>query len=155
MPRYLADAAGSGVSDIRVNGVYGSGRHGAWQFVAHLTWRQRDGSVGGGIVSLPQYAGAPAADSPFTAGRLANEERAGWTLPQLRDRTTGLPGTDATLALLELEITPSNDGTLTFCSATRIGSARCIGEMRDGRRRLFTANVALSSENGPLSVHRA
>ena len=56
---YLRRLAGPAATDIRINGVYGSGHHGAWQFVAALTWRTPEGTITGGTTSLPQLAGAP------------------------------------------------------------------------------------------------
>lgn len=55
--RYLTDIAPAARDDVRVNGIYGSGHRGAWQFVAHVTWRAADGTIDGGVTNLPLLAG--------------------------------------------------------------------------------------------------
>ena len=57
--RYLTDIAPAARADVRVNGIYGSGHAGAWQFVAHVTWRTADGTIDGGVTNLPILAGEP------------------------------------------------------------------------------------------------
>src|SRR4051794_37641138 len=84
--RYLEDAADPAARDIRVNGLYGSGHVGAWQFVAHITWHDAAGGIHGGTVTLPQQAGRPAVRSEFDDQRLSREEAIGWRLQRLNDR---------------------------------------------------------------------
>jgi hypothetical protein len=134
---YLRRIAGPEARDIRVNGLYGSGHHGAWQFVAHLTWHTPDGDVAGGTTSLPQLAGQPALDSAFSAERLTQEERLGWTLRTVADVLDKTPRPDDDLALVDLEIPASGPASLIACHAHVEIVARC--ETRDARGSL--ANV--------------
>jgi hypothetical protein len=154
LPSYLAAAAPPGATAIRVNGVYGSGGRGAWQFVAHLTWRTRDGDVTGGIVYLPEGVGAPAGSTPFPPERLAVEEHLGWSLSELGSATRAWTHADAGLAMLELAIPTSADGQLTLCSASAPGSASCTVRSRHGRTSTSRSQLDVTPELGPLSVQR-
>ena len=154
LPDYLARAVGPDARDLRINGVYGSGREGAWQFVAHLTWRSSGGNVTGGVVRLPQGAGGQAGESPVSPDQLVDEQARGWTLAQLRRDTERLGRVDATAALLELEIPITNAGTLTFCAADGRGLAMCSARDRSGVVRRFSAHVSVNAADGALSVRR-
>ncbi|GAC1442374.1 MAG: hypothetical protein NVSMB55_12900 [Mycobacteriales bacterium] len=155
LPSYLARGVGPTARDVRVNGVYGSGRDGAWQFVAHLTWRTSAGVVTGGVLTLPQQAGGPAADSPVPADRLVDEQARGWTLTELGRETAVVGPVDAAAALLELEIPTSDDGTVTFCAADGGGRASCSSRGRAGVARSFSARVEVNAADGALSVRRS
>src|SRR5438270_242487 len=80
---YLQRVVGPHAHEVRVNGVYGSAHDGAWQFVAHLTWRDAAGSIHGGTTDLPTLAGAATLPSEFGDGRLSAEEDIGWSLHTL------------------------------------------------------------------------
>jgi hypothetical protein len=154
LDRYLTAAAGPDAKDIRVNAVYGSGHQGAWQFVAHLTWRSPDGTVHGGTSVLPQDAGRAATTSTFDDDRLAAEERRGWPLTELRSRLAHIREQSEPLALLELEIPAERSGSLTFCYSRRPPTATC----RTTTRRRDAATFADTLTDEPpleaLSVQR-
>ncbi len=132
---YLQRIAGPDARDIRVNGLYGSGHDGAWQFIAHLTWHTADGDVAGGTTSLPQLAGQPALDSAFSAERLTSEQGLGWTLSTLDAVLDSLPSPDAPLALVDLEIPTSSPAELIACFAGRDAIAHCETRDQSGDRR--------------------
>lgn len=155
LPLHLRQAAPPDARDVRVNGVYGSGRSGAWQFIAHLTWRLPDGSIGGGLVSLPEGAGDPAALSPFAAQRLAAEERLGWPLSELAAATARLPDKAAWAAMLELAIPAAGESTVTFCAADRHALARCRSRYRHGPWRTHSRRLQVNQQGGALSVTAA
>jgi hypothetical protein len=152
MARYLSDAAGADARDIRVNGLYGSGHAGAWQFVAHITWLDEAGNIHGGTVTLPQQAGQPAVRSDFDEKRLRAEAEIGWSLSELADRADRLEGTADRLSLLELEIPVGVSGTLTSCHAAAPGLGECRELSTDGERRDFTGTLSDEPLNGALSV---
>lgn len=154
LPDYLARAVGPGARAVRVNGVYGSGRDGAWQFVAHLTWRTSQGDVAGGVVRLPQDAGGQAGDSPVSRDQLIDEEARGWTLDRLRRETKAVGPVGARAALLELEIPAEDSGTITFCSADGQIALTCRSRGPSGAASSFNARLQLSPDDGPLSVRR-
>jgi hypothetical protein len=153
LSRIVPDAA----SGVRINNVYGSGHGGAWQFVAHLSWHGRDGSLRGGAAVLPQRAGQPPLDTRFPASRLAVEEKIGWTLDELSSATADLPATSAPLAMLEYAPTPETHDALTYCRASGTGvTARCV--RRDGagdRSGAFTNRLTDDPSRDELSVQRA
>jgi hypothetical protein len=155
LPSYLRLAAGSGSRDIRVNGVYGSGRDGAWQFVAHISWVDRGRQVRGGVVELPAGVGADPSTSPLTTARLISEEHRGWTLDQLAHAIANAAPRQLPLAMLELEIPSQTDGTLTFCTA-RADLGSCVVVHRTGAAERAADPVRLVSDAaaGPLSVRR-
>lgn len=133
--RYLAEIAPAQRHDVRVNGLYGSGHDGAWQFVAHLTWRTPDGTIDGGVTNLPILAGTEPLDSPVDTSRFAGEHDTGWTLDELHAVLARLDGMDDDLALVELEVSASRDSVVA-CRARRgepVG--RCVEH--DRRRRLL------------------
>jgi hypothetical protein len=156
LAHYLQRAAGPGARDVRVNGVYGSARDGAWQFTAHLTWRTA-GSVKGGVVDLPQGAGTPAGASPVTTQRLAEEQRIGWTMPELARVTSRVGSGRGHAAVLELQISEAGEGELSYCAAAASAPtamlAQCANFAASGqRRRSFEAELTLAPNDGPLSI---
>jgi hypothetical protein len=152
---YLQRAVGPGAHDIRVNGVYGSAHDGAWQFVAHITWRDSRGAVHGGTTDLPILAGTRTTTSPFGTERLAHEEAMGWPLPTLRRVFGGIRHSDASLALVELQITPAA-ASLVTCAARVARKAAC--EVLDAAGHAtshFMARLTNEPTAGPLAVRRA
>jgi hypothetical protein len=140
--------------ELRVNGVYGSGHAGAWQFVAHLSWLAADGTVHGGALQLPEQAGAAVAEDAPGSATLVHEQRIGWTPAQLSGVLGAASGPAAPLALLELEITDGDSG-LVSCRG-RGASASCAQYAVTGRRvRTFSDTFVDQSAAGPLSVQRA
>lgn len=152
---YLARVAGSDAHDIRVNGVYGSAHDGAWQFVAHLTWRDTAGGIHGGTTDLPTLAGAATMPSEFGATRLTVEEGIGWPLPTLDAVLSHLQHTDAALALVDLEIT-AETATVTACTAGVDGQGGCRVLDEHGRvTRTYEDTFTDEPTAGPLAVQRA
>lgn len=166
---YLTAAAGPDASDIRINGVFGSGHDGAWQFVAHLSWRDGAGRLESATTQLPQQAGTHTPDPSLTAGRLADEQRIGWTPTQLNTALAADRNLDrARLASLELQ-TADTDSALTTCTAPTAVSqsaataagpggaaepAVCAAQRLDGSRSTFADVLRDSPAGGPLSVQR-
>lgn len=131
--RYLADIAPAPRQDVRVNGVYGSGHSGAWQFVAHVTWRTADGTIDGGVTNLPILAGEPPWDSPIDASRFPEEHAIGWTLDDLARVLARVEGTDAGVAFVELEVTALRDSVVACHGARGNAVGRCVDRDRRGR----------------------
>ena len=152
---YLQRIAGPDARDIRVNGLYGSGHQGAWQFVAHLTWRTADDEVAGGTTSLPQLAGQRALDSAFSADRLTTEEQLGWTLNELDALLDKTSGSDDDLALVDLEIPLTGHPSLISCHAHHDNQGHCQSRRRSGRRIESTSEMLLDQpELAGISVQR-
>lgn len=153
---YLTRVAGPDARDVRVNGVYGSGHDGAWQFTAHLTWLDADGGVRGGTTTLPQLAGTDALQSELADERLQAEQDIGWSLSDLDAALDLLTGVSDPLAMLELEILPDRSGEVTSCHSNAAGApARCRSVTRDGERGPpFTDALADSPLADALSVQR-
>lgn len=151
---YLAEVAPARADDVRVNGVYGSGHSGAWQFVAHLTWRDED-VIRGGVTNLPALAGGAAVDSPVDESSLAAEHEIGWTLRQLNAVLSRLEGTDDALAMLELEITTTRDSFIACHSARRASTGYCTEHQRTGDViRRFSAALSDEPSGDAHSVRR-
>lgn len=165
---YLTAAAGPDARDVRINGVYGSGHDGAWQFVAHLSWRDAAGRLQSATTQLPQQTGANTPDPSLTGGRLADEQRIGWTPAQLDGALTTDRDLDrAVLASLELQ-TADTESTLTTCTATAASQSTataaepggygvpsaCAAQLLDGSRSTFADVLRDSPAGGPLSVQR-
>jgi hypothetical protein len=153
---YLRRVAGPDAHQIRVNGFYGSGHQGAWQFVAHLTWRTSDGQIAGGTTMLPLLAGQPTLKSSLRRARLDTEEHIGWTLKELDAVLDKASEVDAPLALAELEIPSDGAGKATTCHAHLGSPASC--EARDSRARrsnLFQDQLTDQPFLDALSVQRA
>lgn len=132
--RYLAGIAPAGRDDVRVNGIYGSGHAGAWQFVAHLTWRTADGSIDGGVTNLPILAGEPPWTSPVDPSTFSHEHEIGWTLDQVADVLARAEGADDDLAMVELEVTATRDSVVA-CHGRRADQVgRCVERDRNGNR---------------------
>ncbi|HVB26514.1 MAG TPA: hypothetical protein VNE21_01230 [Mycobacteriales bacterium] len=127
---FLAREAGPHPHDLRIDGVYGSGHGGAWEFVAALSWRDASGHVSGGTTELPALAGQPALTGVLSAAQLAAAEPIGWTPGQLSRALSRLPGLDDTLALIDVEVTRP-DSDLLACSGT-VRSAHCVVVSRSG-----------------------
>lgn len=165
---YLTAAAGPDAREVRINGVYGSGHDGAWQFVAHLTWRDPAGRLESATTQLPEQAGIHTPDPSLTGSRLTDEQRIGWTPAQLDAALAADPNLDrAPLASLELQ-TADTDAALTTCTASTASHAGtaavpasasgvpagCVTQRRDGTRNRFTDTLRDSPAGGPLSVQR-
>jgi hypothetical protein len=151
---YLQRVAGPGARDVRVNGFYGSGHSGAWQFVAHLTWRDATGAVRGGTTNLPQLAGSEALISAAEPDRLTREQAHGWTLNAVDDVLDRLDAVSSRLAMVELEIDSSGHGDVLFCRAPA-SHARCETRSSSGHRvAAFRARLVDEPLSGALSVHR-
>jgi hypothetical protein len=154
---YLSRVAGTDARDIRVNGVYGSGHGGAWQFTAHLSWFDADGVVRGGTTTLPQLAGSDPLQSDLDDARLQAEQDIGWSLADLDAALDQLSGVSDPLAMLELEILPDGAGDVTSCHSTAPGvAARCRTISRDGELGpAFADELTDSPLADALSVQRA
>lgn len=153
---FLADLPPDGARELRVNGVYGSGHHGAWQFVAHISWRNQDGTLSGGSTVLPRLISRPPLNTQLAPGKLDLEQRIGWTLEDL-DRVLGrLEVTAEPLAMLELAIPPDGIGRVIACRADSADQiAVCEERDRAGRRtRRFQDRLTDAPLLGELSVQR-
>lgn len=124
----LTSAVPTDARDVRVNGVYGSAHKGTWQFVASLTWRTADGTIGGGTTELPQHGGQPPIPSEFGPERLEHEHRIGWTIARLRHAMRHIDIGNEPLAMVELEITADEQPTVLACSAAGTESAASCTE---------------------------
>jgi hypothetical protein len=134
----LSDAVPPDVHDVRVNGVYGSAHKGTWQFVASLTWRTADGTIGGGTTELPQHGGQPPIPSQLDLERLEHEHRIGWSVAQLRHAMRRIDIGNESLAMVELAITADEQPRVLTCSAAGTeAAATCTEYDADGdvRRR--------------------
>lgn len=152
---YLQRLAGPDADDIRVNGVYGSGHDGAWQFTAHLSWHGPTGTVRGGTITLPQQAGSAALDSDFSVERLEAEQDIGWTLTDLDAALDTLIGVSDPLAMLELEIQPDGTGNIVSCHSHPDQTATCETRSRTGKAGpAFTDTLTDTPAAGALSVQR-
>lgn len=154
--RYLAEIAPAGRDDVRVNGIYGSGHAGAWQFVAHLTWRTADGTIDGGVTNLPILAGEPPWTSPVDPSTFPHEHEIGWTLDQVAGVLSRAEDADDDLAMVELEVTATRDSVVACHShrGDRIG--RCVERDRGGDRlRQFDAPLTDDPLGQATAVQRA
>jgi len=151
---YLHRAAGPDARDIRVNSFYGSGHHGAWQFIAHLTWRTPDGQIAGGVTSLPELASAAAWDSNFDGDRLVTEQQLGWTLDTLDRVLDAFDSVDAPLAMLNLDIVTGQSAEVVHCHSRSGRSGTCEARGQDGRRRTFHDELLDEPLLGAASVQR-
>lgn len=154
---YLTRVAGPDARQVRVNGVYGSGHSGAWQFTAHLSWRDADGLVQGGTTELPGLAGNPALQSDFDSERLGVEQEVGWSMSDLDRALDRLSGVNDRLAMLELEIRPDGSGDVVACrSAGTDDTATCRSVDRDARTgERFDARLTDEPHANALSVRRS
>lgn len=151
---YLTRVAPAGARDVRVNGLYGSGHGGAWQFVAHVTWRDSSGEIAGGTTNLPILAGGSALASAFDVERLKQEHTIGWSVEAIDSVLDTFDDVDASLALIEFEPT-GHDAVITQCAATRSGTGSCQTLGRNARV-LSRASAELTDDPlaGPLAVQR-
>ena len=154
--RYLADIAPAPRDDVRVNGIYGSGHSGAWQFVAHVTWRNADGTIDGGVTNLPALAGEPAWDSPIDRSRFDSEHAMGWTLNEIATVLARFDASDDDLAFVELEITAVRESVIA-CHGSRADMlGHCVERDRRGREaRTFDAHLTDNPLGQALAVQRA
>jgi hypothetical protein len=154
---YLTRVAGPDARDIRVNGVYGSGHDGAWQFTAHLSWRDAGGTVRGGTTTLPQLAGSDPLQTDLADDRLQAEQDVGWSLSDLDAALDQLTGLSDPLAMVELEILPDGTGDVTSCHSAASGAAAgCRTVSREGEfGPSFTDALSDSPLADALSVQRA
>jgi hypothetical protein len=153
--RYLAEIVPASRDAVRVNGIVGSGHGGAWQFAAHVTWHEPDGTINGGVTVLPDLAGDDPWDSPVDPSELPHEHEIGWTLDQLAAVLAHPKGTDDDRAMVELEITASRDSVIA-CHSPRDAVARCTEYDRTGRRtRAFTSRLSDTPLAGAVAVERA
>lgn len=154
--RYLADIAPAAREDVRVNGIYGSGHNGAWQFAAHLTWRTADGTINGGVTNLPVLAGEAPLDSPVDSSRFAEEHTIGWTLDDVARVLARSDDTDAELALVELEVTATRSSVIACHGARRDAMGRCAERDRRSRElRRFDAYLTDNPLGQATAVQRA
>lgn len=150
---FLAQAVPAGATDVRVNGLYGSGRGGAWEVIGHLTWRH-GGSIDGGAVLLPSRAGRTDA-LPLAAARLASEHRLGWPLRDVHRALDSFPDSQAALAMLELEIQAGEEPRLLLCSQAAGRAAVCVLTNVDGDRSLAPpTSLEERPDAGVLGVRR-
>ena len=153
--RLLVAATPDGATDVRVNNVYGSAHEGTWQFLAHLTWREADGSVHGGATELPQNGGQPPIPSELTQDRLEQEHRIGWTITRLRRALHGADIGEVALAMMELAITPDKPATVVVCAADNAGIATCTERNDRGHvTRRFTDRLVDLPGWDAISVQR-
>jgi hypothetical protein len=154
---YLTRVAGPDAQQVRVNGVYGSGHSGAWQFTAHLSWRDADGAVQGGTTELPGLAGNPALQSDFDSERLQVEQEIGWSMSDLDRALDRLSGVNDRLAMLELEIRGDGSGDVIACRSAgteQAGTCRSVDRnARTGER--FAARLTDEPLANALSVRRS
>lgn len=154
--RYLADIVPAPRDDVRVNGIYGSGHTGAWQFVAHVTWRRSDGTINGGVTNLPILAGSAPWDSPVDASTFPHEHEIGWTLDQLADVLRNVGDVDAHLAMVELEVTAARDSVIACHSGSTEPLGHCVERDRAGKRiRQFDAPLSDNPLGQATAVQRA
>lgn len=141
--------------NIHFNGLYGSGHTGAWEFVAHLTWRDGMGRLHGGRVNLPETAGQAPLNSSFGLTRLQQEERIGWKPNTLARILRQLPQGEAPLALVEfvpdagLRVAP-----VVHCSGPGAGVAGCTGLHSSGGPLRFSDELVEVPAGRALSVQR-
>ncbi|HVF05287.1 MAG TPA: hypothetical protein VNA20_10630 [Frankiaceae bacterium] len=154
--RYLADLVPAPREDVRVNGIYGSGHAGAWQFVAHVTWRDANGAINGGVTNLPILAGSAPWDSPVDSSTFPHEHEIGWTLDQLDAVLRKARDVDAELAMVELEVTAARDSVIA-CHARRADVlGHCVERNRRGRElRRFDAALTDNPLGQATAVQRA
>jgi hypothetical protein len=153
--RYLADLVPAPRNAVRVNGIYGSGHTGAWQFVAHVTWRGADGTINGGVTDLPLLAGRAPFNSPIDPSRFSREQAIGWTLDQLAGVLARIGDADDDLAMVELEVTATRDSVIA-CHSDLDALGHCVE--RDRSRRPLRAFDALLSDDpleGAVAVKRS
>lgn len=151
---YLAQVVPVGAKEIRVNGVYGSGHSGAWQFVAHLTWNNA-GTLAAGVTNLPVMAGTQPIKSALDAAKLLSEHEMGWTIAELDRVLSRLEKTDQDRMLVELEVTTSRDSVVACGAADNPERGRCTEHDRAGRKlRSFPATLRDEPAAGALSVRQ-
>lgn len=156
MARYIADLVPAAREDFRVNGIYGSGHSGAWQFVAHVTWRRADGTIDGGVTNLPVLADSPPWESPVDPSTFPHEHEIGWTIDQLADVLRHVGDVDADLAMVELEVTPSRDSVIACHSSRTEPLGRCRELDRHGHQlRRFEAQLTDNPLGEATAVERA
>lgn len=154
--RYLAAIAPAAHDDVRVNGIYGSGHAGAWQFVAHLTWRTADGTIDGGVTNLPILAGEPPWTSPVDPSTFPHEHEIGWTLDQVADVLARAEDTDDDLAMVELEVTATRDSVIACHGRRPDLRGHCVERQRRGRTlRRFDAQLSDDPLGQATAVQRA
>lgn len=156
LARLLGNATPDGATDVRVNGFYGSSHEGAWQFVAHLTWREADGAIHGGSTELPQNGGQPPIPSNLSDDELAREHQIGWTVSRLRPALRDVDIADADMAMIALEIKPEATPTVVVCSSGRTDPAAACVERDDRGRvvRRFTDRLVDVPGWDAISVQR-
>ena len=141
--RYLADIAPAARDDVRVNGIYGSGHGGAWQFAAHVTWRTSDGTIDGGVTNLPILAGESPWTSPVDPSTFPREHEIGWTVDQVASVFARAEDTDDDLAMVELEVTAIRDSVIACHGRRADMRGHCSERDRRGREvRTFDAHLA-------------
>lgn len=152
---YLERVAGPAARDVRVNGIYGSGHSGGWQFVAHLTWLDATGTVRGGTTNLPLLAGAEPLVSTAHPDRLIVEQQHGWTLNAIDKALDTLDAVSAPLAMVELEIDAAGDGEVLFCHGSSV-EADCETRSKSARRTSdFADRLTDTPDLAAVSVRQA
>lgn len=153
--RYLAQIAPAARDDVRVNGIYGSGHAGAWQFVAHVTWRTADGTIDGGVTNLPILAGEPPWTSPVDPSTFPHEHEIGWTLDQVAAVFARTENTDDDLAMVELEVTATRDSVIACHAASADHLGHCAERDRNGARlRQFDSRLSDDPLGQAMAVQR-
>ncbi|MDT4922642.1 MAG: hypothetical protein QOG01_355 [Pseudonocardiales bacterium] len=154
--RYLADLVPAERDDVRVNGIYGSGHMGAWQFVAHVTWHTADGTIDGGVTNLPILASEPPWASPVDPSTFPHEHEVGWTLDQVAAVFARAEDTDDYLAMVELEITSTRDSVIACHAARADQVGHCAERERNGHPlRQFDATLTDDPLGQATAVQRA
>jgi hypothetical protein len=141
--------------NVRFNGLYGSGHAGAWEFVAHLTWRDAAGALRGGQIHLPETAGQAPFATIFDISRLDFEEQIGWQPSALSRSLRRLLGHDASLALIEFVPDPGlRIAPLVACGANAPGTATCVGHHVDASTVTFSDEIIEVPFGRALSIQR-
>lgn len=154
--RYLAELVPAQRDGVRVNGIYGSGHSGAWQFVAHVTWRAADGTIDGGVTNLPILAGEPPWVSPIDRSRFDREHAMGWTFDELAAVLARVDHIDADLTMVELEVTAIRDSVIACHGRRSDMLGRCVERDRRGREvRTFDAHLTDNPLGQATAVQRA
>ena len=122
----LERMAPASAREIRINNLYGSATDSAWQFQAHVTWRDEDGVLHGGATLLPQMAGLPLRPSEFSPAKLLEEERISVTPAALAEVLKELDVPDSGVQLVEYAPTPgAAERVVRHCVAPRAGAGTC------------------------------
>ena len=141
----LERMAPDGARGLRVNNLYGSATDSAWQFQAHVTWRDRAGTLRGGAALLPQMAGLEFERSPFGPAKLALEERISATPDAMREVLEEVDAPTDGVQLVEYAPQPGHSGEVVrHCFAPRAGPGTCRNVTHDGHSRPIEALLTVT-----------